>query len=106
MLRSTPLAVTVSRPDRVFPTLTPEQVSRIAVHGRRRSTTQGDVLVEVGDKAVPVFVVISGELQALRPAEGGDTLIVSLQARQFSGEANMITVAVRSDVCASARLAK
>ena len=66
----TPLAVTVSRPDRVFPTLTPEQVSRIAAHGRRRSTIRGEVLVEVGDKAVPVFVVISGELQALRPAEG------------------------------------
>ena len=87
----TPLAVTVSRPERVFPTLTPEQVSRIASHGRRRSTTRGDVLVEVGDKAVPVFVVISGELQALRPADGGETLIVSHQAGQFSGEANMIS---------------
>ena len=103
----TPLAVTVSRLDRVFPTLTPEQVSRIAAHGRRRSTTRGDVLIEVGDKAVPVFVVVSGELQALRPADGGDTLIVSLQAGQFSGEANMISgrrALGRS--CASARLAK
>jgi thioredoxin reductase (NADPH) len=87
----TPLAVTVSRPDRVFPTLTPEQVSRIAAHGRRRSTAQGDVLVDVGDQAVPVFVVISGELQVLRPAEGGETLIVRHQAGQFSGEANMIS---------------
>ncbi len=86
-----PLAVTVSRLDRVFPTLTPEQMSRIAAHGRPRSTTPGDVLVEVGDKAVPVFVVVSGELQALRPADGGDTLIVSHHAGQFSGEANMIT---------------
>ena len=87
----TPLAVTVSRRDRVFPTLTPEQLSRIAAHGRRRSTVLGDVLIEVGDKAVPVFVVISGELQVLRPAEGGDTLIVSHRAGQFSGEANMIS---------------
>jgi thioredoxin reductase (NADPH) len=87
----TPLAVTVSRPDRVFPTLTPEQVSRMASHGRRRSTVLDDVLIEVGDKAVPVFVVISGELQAVRPAAGGDTLIVSHQAGQFSGEANMIS---------------
>ena len=47
----TPLAVTVSRPDRIFPTLTPEQVSRIAAHGRRRSTRRGEVLVEVGDQA-------------------------------------------------------
>ena len=87
----TPLAVTVSRPERVFPTLTPEQVSRIASHGRRRSTTQGDVLVEVGDKAVPIFVVVVGELQAVRPAEGSETLIVSLHPGQFSGEASMIS---------------
>ena len=87
----TPLAVTVSRLDHVFPTLTPEQVARMASHGRRRSTIRGDVLVEVGDKPVPVFVVISGELQAFRPAAAGDTLIVSLQPGQFSGEATMIS---------------
>ena len=87
----TPLAATVSRPDRVFPTLTSQQVARIAPHGRHRSITRGDVLVEVGDKAVPIFVVISGALQALRPADGGDTLIVDLQAGQFSGEANMLS---------------
>ena len=60
----TPLAVTVSRPERVFPTLTVEQISRIAAHGRRRSTTGGEVLVNVGDRAVPVFVVVSGELRS------------------------------------------
>ena len=87
----TPLPVTVSRLDHVFPTLTPEQVTRMASHGRRRSTIRGDVLVEVGDKPVPVFVVISGELKAFRPAAAGDTLIVSLQAGQFSGEATMIS---------------
>jgi thioredoxin reductase (NADPH) len=85
------VAVTLSRPDRVFPTLTPEQVGRIATHGRRRATTRGEVLVEVGDKAAPVFVVISGELQAVRPTDRGETLIVRHRAGQFSGEANMIT---------------
>jgi thioredoxin reductase (NADPH) len=87
----TPFAVTVSRPDRVFPTLTPEQLSRIASHGRRRSTIRGDVLIEVGDRAVPVFVVISGELQALRPSATGDMLIVSHRPGQFSGEASIIS---------------
>ena len=89
--RGHPLAVTVSRPERVFPTLTPEQVSRIAPHGRHRSTTRGEVLVEIGDRAVPVFVVLGGELQAVRPTDTGETLIVSLQAGQFSGEANLIS---------------
>ncbi len=87
----TPLAVTVSRPERVFPTLTSEQLSKVAAHGRRRSTTQGDVLVEVGDKAVPVFVVIGGELQATLPGNGRETLIVTLHAGQFSGEASTIS---------------
>jgi len=86
-----PLSVTLSRPDHVFPTLTPEQVSRIAAHGRRRLTTGGDVLVEVGDRAVPVFVVVSGELQTLRPTDRGETLIVSHHAGQFSGEASTIS---------------
>src|SRR5262245_49034324 len=87
----TPLAATVSRPERVFPTLTPEQRSRIAAHGRRRSTSPDEVLVEVGDKAVPVFVVVTGELQVLRVSDGAETLIVSHHAGQFSGEANLIS---------------
>jgi thioredoxin reductase (NADPH) len=87
----TPLPVTVSRPERVFPTFTAEQMATIAAHGRRRATLPGEVLVEVGDRPVPVFVVISGELEAVRPADGSETLIVSLRARQFSGEASMIS---------------
>ena len=86
-----PLADTVSRPERVFPTLTREHVSRIASHGRHRSTTRGEILVEIGDGAVPVFVVLSGELEAVQPTDTGETLIVSLRAGQFSGEANLIS---------------
>jgi thioredoxin reductase (NADPH) len=88
---STPLAVTVSRPDRIFPTLTPPQLARIASHGRRRSTAHGEVLVEVGDRPVPFFVILSGEVQVLRPGDTAETLIVSHHAGQFSGEASMIS---------------
>lgn len=87
----TPLAATVSRPDHVFPTLTPQQVARIAAHGRRRSSAHGDVLVEAGDIAAPFFVVLSGELQATWPSDTTEALIVSLHAGQFSGEGNMIS---------------
>src|SRR5437870_13835731 len=86
----TPLAVTVSRPDRVFPTLTEDQLSRIAPHGRRRTTTRGEMLIEVGDKAGPVFVVLSGEIQALRPTYGGEAHTVSRCAGECSGEANIL----------------
>jgi len=88
---STPLAVTVSRPDRIFPMLTPPQLARIASHGRRRPTALGDVLVEVGDRPVPFFAVLSGEVQVLRPGDTAETLIVRHRAGQFSGEASTIS---------------
>ena len=90
-LSLTPLAATVSDPARVFPTLTPQQVSRIAAHGRRRLTARGEVLVEVGDRAVPFFVVLDGELQAVRPNGTAETLIVIYHPGQFSGEGTMLT---------------
>lgn len=62
----------------------------MAVHGRRRSIARGEVLVEVGDRNVPFFVVVAGEVEALRPSETGDTLIVRLQPGQFSGEGSML----------------
>jgi thioredoxin reductase (NADPH) len=77
--------------DRLFPTLSAPQIARIASHGRRRAVSHGDVLVEVGDANVPFFVVLSGHVQALRPSEDGETLIVTHGPGQFSGEANMIT---------------
>src|ERR1700730_4405257 len=87
-----PLAPTApSSAERLFPTLTSAQIARIAARGRRRTIARGEVLVEVGDKAVPFFVVVSGEVQALRPSGAAETLIVVHGPGQFSGEANMIT---------------
>jgi len=87
----TSLAGTVSRPDRVFPTLTPAQIARIATHGRRRAIPSGEVLVEVGQRPVPFFVVSSGEVQVLRPSAGTEALIVTQGAGQFTGEGTMLT---------------
>lgn len=89
--RATPLGVSVSRPERVFPTLSEAQVARLDAHGRRRSTTAGEILVDVGDRPVPCFVVLSGEIEALRPFDGGETVIVRLRAKQFSGEGTVVS---------------
>src|ERR1700680_1440475 len=87
-----PLASTApSHLERLFPTLTSAQIARIAARGRRRTIARGEVLVEVGDRDVPFFVVVGGEVQALRPAGAMETLIVAHGPGQFSGEANMIT---------------
>lgn len=80
-----------SAQEHLFPTLTDAQMTRIAAHGRRRTVARGDVLVDVGDKVVPFFVVVDGELEVLRPSRGSEMLIVTHGRGQFSGEATMIT---------------
>jgi thioredoxin reductase (NADPH) len=80
-----------SLPDRFFPTLTSDQISRIAAQGRRRSIALGEVLVAVGDKTIPWFVVLSGAIQAWRPTDGAETLNRTIQAGQFTGEASLIS---------------
>jgi thioredoxin reductase (NADPH) len=87
----TPLAAAVARPDRVFPTLTPAQIDRIAPHARRRAIASGDVLVEVGQRPVPFFVVLRGELEVVRPSVGAEQVIVTHRAGQFTGEGTMLT---------------
>ena len=87
----TPFDVTVSRPERLFPTLTPAQLARVAAHGRRRATTRGEVLIEVADRIVPCFVVVAGEIRALQVSDGAERLIVRHGPGSFSGEANLIS---------------
>jgi len=77
--------------DKLFPQLTDAHITRIASLGRRRPIARGDVLMDVGDRSLSFFVVLSGEIQALRQSGDGETPIVTLRARQFSGEANVLT---------------
>src|SRR3954470_19681295 len=86
-----PSPLSTSGSERLFPILTPSQIARIAAQGRRRPTAQGDVLVDVGEKDVPFFVVVSGEIEVVRPSGRTETLIVRHGAGQFSGETNMIS---------------
>jgi thioredoxin reductase (NADPH) len=48
--------------------------------------TSGEVLVEVGQRPVPFFVVLSGEVQVLRTSGGVEALFITLGAGQFTGE--------------------
>jgi thioredoxin reductase (NADPH) len=76
--------------DRLFPTLTEAQIHRIAAHGRRRQTTTGEALAEIGD-TTPFFVVLRGAVQVVSPAAAAETVIATLGPGQFTGEANLIT---------------
>jgi len=74
----------------MFPTLTAQQITRIAAHGVVRSVSRGEVLVEAGDPVVPFFVVKSGEIEIVRPSSLGETLVVIHGPGKFTGEINLI----------------
>ena len=80
-----------SRIDRAFPILTAPQIERLSAYGRRRATRRDEILVGVGDKVVPLYVVESGALQVRRHSGGLETVIVTHGPGQFSGEGNLLT---------------
>jgi thioredoxin reductase (NADPH) len=48
------------------------------------------VLIKVGDKIVPYFVVVRGEVQIVRGAAGAETLLAAHGVGEFIGEANVM----------------
>jgi thioredoxin reductase (NADPH) len=85
------LPLTKSIRKKIFPKLTPVQISRIEPHGRIRSIQPGEVLIEQGDTSVPFFVVITGEIEIVRPFGTQETLITIHSDGHFTGEVNMLS---------------
>ena len=86
------LPLTRSRIDKIFPKLTPEQSRRIAARGGQMRKIQiGEVLVEQGDGTVPFFMVVSGELEVVRPCGTVETLVTIHGPGEFTGEINMLS---------------
>jgi thioredoxin reductase (NADPH) len=77
--------------EKVFPALSEAQIERVKARGRVRPVATGEILVEQGDAAIPFFVILSAELEAVRPTELGKR-VISLSGRgQFSGELNTLS---------------
>jgi thioredoxin reductase (NADPH) len=74
-----------------FPVLTPEQLSRAATYGRKRSVDAGEVLVEVGDQNLPIFIIMEGKLQVVRPTADGEDLVTEGTPGQFTGEVSTLS---------------
>lgn len=77
-------------PAGIFPTVTAAQLARLAVHGQTRRVENSEVLVEAGDQNPAVFVVISGELEAIRVSDAVHELVATFGPGQFTGEANVL----------------
>lgn len=85
------LPLTSSRIEKIFPKLIPAQIDRIAAHGHIRSVQPGEVLIEQGDTSVPFFVVITGEVEIVRPFDAYETLVTVHGSGEFTGEVNMLS---------------
>ena len=85
------LPLTKSLREKIFPKLTPVLISRVTSHGRLRLVQSGEVLIEQGDRSVPFFLVITGEVEILRPLGARETLVTVHGPGEFTGEVNMLS---------------
>ena len=85
------LPLTRAHVEQIFPKLTPAQIRRVAAHGHMRAMQRGEVLYEQGDSAVPFFVMVSGELEIVRPFGAVETLVTVYRSRQFTGEVGTLS---------------
>ena len=85
------IPITKSRIEKIFPKLTPAQINRVAAHGHMRMIQRDELLVEQGDISVPFFVVISGEIEIVRPGGSAETLVTVYDAGQFTGEVSTLS---------------
>jgi len=73
-----------------FPVLTPAQIDRIRPLGHIRGVQSRETLYKPNDSAVPFFVVLSGQMEVLRPTLDGERLVVIHNPGCFTGEMTMI----------------
>ncbi len=85
------LPLTRAHIEQIFPKLTPAQIRRIAARGHMRAMERGEVLYEQGDSAAPFFVVVSGELEVVRPLGAIETLVTVHNPGQFTGEVGTLS---------------
>jgi thioredoxin reductase (NADPH) len=85
------LPLSRARLEQIFPVLTPSQISRIGAHGHIRAVQTGDLLAEQGDTNVPFFVVMTGEIEIVRPFGAQETLVTVHGSGQFTGEVNTLS---------------
>jgi thioredoxin reductase (NADPH) len=72
------------RREQMFPKLTPRQMARLAVHGRRIDTQAGQILLESGTRQSHLFIVERGSVEVL--LRDHSELLYLLTAGDFSGE--------------------
>ena len=83
--------ISVEPGSEAFPLLTPAQIERLRPHGKLRHVEAGEVLFEQGDSNVPVYVVLSGGLEIIRPCPKGVRSLVTHVPGSITGEFAVIS---------------
>jgi thioredoxin reductase (NADPH) len=73
------------REAQTWPLLTPAQIARLTVHGRKVALHKGEVLAQPGNR-VPMYVVLSGGIEIVQPGLNGEVPVVVHRAGNFSGD--------------------
>lgn len=73
-----------------FPVLRAPEIEAIRPYGTVQECQEGCVLFEAGDPAVDFFIVLSGELEILNPADNNARVVVH-KSGEFAGDIDLLT---------------
>jgi thioredoxin reductase (NADPH) len=74
-----------ARQAQMFPQLTAAQIARLAAHGQKFISREGEVLAEPGERR-PMYVVLSGSIEVVQTGIEGEALLILHTPGSFSGE--------------------
>lgn len=81
----------VARHEEIFPSLTDAQLARVERFGHHRKAVTGEILIEQGAAMPAFFVILSGQIEAVRPEELGKGVVTIRGRGQFNGEINTLS---------------
>jgi thioredoxin reductase (NADPH) len=84
------LQLSVSNFPQTFPILSSTQIKRFKSYGRTRHVEKGEILVEIGEKKAPFFIVQEGVLEVVQDSEGSEKIISIFRPGQFTGEIGIL----------------
>jgi thioredoxin reductase (NADPH) len=74
-----------------FPPLSDEQLATLESLGTRRKVSRGEVVYRTGQRDVPFYLVLSGELEAIESRDGEEQILGVPGPRDFVGDIAMLT---------------
>ena len=76
--------------ERSFPKLDEDDLSRVAAVATCQQYAEGDIVFTAGDSGVDLFVLESGRIEIVNPADH-DRIIVTHEAGEFCGDIDLLT---------------